>query len=39
LKVSSTHVREVALGNRTSSRVMKEVLAEVRRIERQERAA
>jgi hypothetical protein len=34
LGLSSQHVREVAIGNRTSQRVMKALQAEMRRIER-----
>ena len=39
LQVSTTHVREVAVGKRTSDRVMRELIAEITQIERRERLA
>jgi len=39
LALSPQHVREVALGNRRSARVMKALAAEVKRIDRFEAAA
>lgn len=39
LEVSTQHVREVALGNRRSDRVMKALQSEMRKVVKSERAA